>query len=94
MKTNSITIPSESGKLKADRLYSGDNCRMFCGTLQCAGQRAFFGGASPVSPRDVLDWAEMSAEYGTSFAMCCEGCCKVATVHAGKVYAKEAVCAS
>lgn len=92
--TNSISLPIQSGKLKADRLYSGDNGRLFCGTLRCAGQRAFFGGARAVSTRDVLDWAALSAEYGTDSAMSCEGCGKIATVHAGKVYAKEAVCGS
>ena len=63
-------------KLKADALYLGDNGRVFCGALRCAGMTAHFTGhdlsghrVSRITARITRAWL---AEIG--HAPECEGC--------------------
>lgn len=62
-------------KLRPERLYEGDNGRVFCGALSCAGMSAHFTGRDlsgalvrRLTPDDQAAFASLGA------AMRCEGC--------------------
>jgi hypothetical protein len=66
------TVPN---KLDPKRLYFGDNGRLFCGSLRCAGMTATMTGrdlsgqkVEPVSPEDVSYFDSMNLTAK------CEGC--------------------
>lgn len=64
------------GKLNPTKLYFGDNGRITCGSMQCAGVSAFYSGRTISGQRvDVVTDADNSmlvAELGEP--ACCEVC--------------------
>ena len=63
-----LPVPEPKRKLKETALYLGDNGRVFCGTLRCAGQSSYFTGRD-ISGQRVM---ELSPEDAAGFA--CETC--------------------
>jgi hypothetical protein len=63
-------------KLKPDELYEGDNGRITCGKLHCAGMTAHFSGRTTAGQRvkkmTAADNAEWVREFGEP--MKCETC--------------------
>jgi hypothetical protein len=62
--------------LEPTRLYAGDNGRIFCGALRCAGMAAHFTGRTiagqpvrPLTEHDQLVWRRDIGRAPT-----CEGC--------------------
>ena len=62
-------------KLRVDRLYIGDNGRIFCGALRCAGQSAHFTGRTIAGQR-VRQMTAADAERFETWGLVlkCEGC--------------------
>lgn len=58
------------GKLDPAKLYLGDNGRVFCGALRCAGASAYFSG------RDLSGQAvqALTPEAVRAHGFACEGC--------------------
>jgi hypothetical protein len=69
MKWSTVDGWTPKSKLKAGRLYLGDNGRCFCGTLRCAGMTAYFTG------RDLSGMKVLALAPGSP-AFHCEGCNK------------------
>lgn len=65
--------------LNADTLYLGDNGRMFCGELRCAGSSAHFAGRT-IAGQDVLPIGadEVAELRSVGCEPRCEACGKTA----------------
>ena len=59
-----------SPTLRSDRLYLGDNGRVLCGALRCAGATAHFSGRDLSGQRVVPVTATQATQHGLQ----CEGC--------------------
>ena len=66
---------AQAGKLDPDILYSGDNGRIFCGRLACAGMTAFYDGRTLAGQRVKPVSAKIEAEFkAANLPLRCEGC--------------------
>lgn len=62
-------------KLKPGTLYAGDNGRLFCGALACAGQTAHFTGRDLSGQRVQAFSARDAADFAAAGIVAkCEGC--------------------
>lgn len=73
MTTATATKPA----LRPDRLYFGDNGRLFCGELHCAGSSAHFSGYT-ISGQKVVPLTAAQGLFmkGMGCEPKCEGCGK------------------
>ena len=62
-------------QLRADRLYLGDNGRMFCGALRCAGATVYYTGRD-ISGQAVagITPGDRAALHAMGTRARCEGC--------------------
>jgi len=84
-RTADTIPPPPTGALDATTLYIGDNGRVHCGALRCAGHTAHATGRDlggmpvlRIDPDVVTRWAHMIGEPPA-----CETCGRVATLIAG-----------
>ena len=62
-------------KLKESSLYFGDNGRLFCGKLRCAGMSSFYSGRDISGQKVVAVRPEDVAEFDAlNLKAACESC--------------------
>ena len=73
--SNAPIVTRPAGKLDPGILYTGDNGRIFCGSLACAGMTAFYSGKTLAGGNVKPVSARLEAEFKAArVPLRCEGC--------------------
>ncbi len=76
---NATTTKAKKPALDPNAIYMGDNGRIFCGELRCAGSTAYASGRDLSGKKVIKATARDIADYTSSGFECkCERCGKVA----------------
>jgi len=75
---NQAAVKEQKGILNPEHLYFGDNGRVFCGALRCAGATAFYSGRdlSGQKALDVCAPRRLAFLGDRAKSLRCEGCGK------------------